>query len=305
MKMLEKILITGAFGLVGKYILPILQTDYSVYATSHLSSVNSLHITIADLSNKKTAEELLNKIRPNIVINLAAMTDVDTCETQRELAKRVNCDFVSILADYLRLNEAFLLHVSTDYIFSGEKGNYKENDTPIPINWYGQTKLCAEKEIITKVPKERWCIARTSSVFGFHAHKQTFPLYIIDRLKQGEKVRAIEDQYTNPTYGKDLAEMIREVIKRRIPGIIHLAGASRLSRYQQAEMITKVFKFDIDLVQRIKLEDMHYSAKRPQDSSLDITEAAELLFNKPREFSSSLRSFKGELISQNYMLGSD
>ena len=292
--MKEKILITGGSGLVGSYLLPCLDRKYDLYVTTHLSpTVVGNNIPI-DLSETESVSAKLKEIRPDIIVNLAAFTDVDGCEIDTHLSKLLNRDLVNALSIYTHDISSFLLHISTDYVFDGEKGNYNEFDNTNPINWYGKTKLQGENEIRSKLSEDNWCIARISTPFGVHKKKLSFPRFIIEKLSKSENVKVLTDQVTSPTYAMNLANMLTEIIERRTNGLIHTSGASSLSRYEQALKICSVFKLNEEYILKARSNEMNWKASRPKDSSLNVDKASKILCNKPQTFDHALEQFAKE-----------
>ncbi|MGH9988794.1 MAG: SDR family oxidoreductase, partial [Nitrososphaeraceae archaeon] len=282
---------------IGRYLIPVLYDHYkNLFLTYHDLAPVALGKTIQiDLTKLDQVRTMINKLKPDIIINLAAKTDVDRCETERDSTMLVNQGLVSVISEYAASNQSvYLLHMSTDYIFDGQTGNYKEEDSTNPINWYGKTKLEAERQIIDKVEPSRWCIARTSTPFGFHPIKKSFPVFVLNKLRHGELINAITDQFTSPTYAGNLAHMLREIVARRIVGKIHVASKSRISRYQQAVKIARVFGLDEKSVCKKLMHDIKWNAKRPSDSSLNVERATTLLEYKPKTFDYELFEFSKE-----------
>jgi dTDP-4-dehydrorhamnose reductase len=299
MQQKKKILVTGASGLVGSYLLNQIQKDCAndIYVIVHQSIPKFGKNIQLDLSQTEKLSKELAYIRPDIIINLAALTDVEVCESQPDLATRLNRDLVAAISEYINdsNNNPYFLHVSTDYVFDGAEGNYKEDSQTNPVNFYGLTKLQGENEIISRLIEGNWCIARTSTPFGVHPTKQSFPVFLLEKLHKGQSVKVVIDQYTSPTYAMDLANMLKETIDRRIKGLIHTSGTSRLSRYEQALKITREFRLNEELILKVRSKDMNWKAQRPNDSSLDVNKACKLLIqNKPKSFDDALARFAKE-----------
>lgn len=297
----ETLLVTGSSGLVGSYLLPELSSRYrSIFATTHITRTRTDRTIQIDLSRSDLLSKALEKIEPTIIVNLAAFTDVDGCERNKEYAIQLNSTVPRIISEYMRSiqlkkdSAAYFLHISTDYVFDGNSGNYKEESEPNPINWYGRSKLHGEEEIVRNLGDDGWCIARISTPFGMHQKKQSFPSFIINKVHNGEIVNVVKDQYTSPSYSLDLAKMFLEILERRITHVMHVASSSRLSRYEQAMKIAEVFDLDSALIHGCNSDSMNWLAPRPKDSSLDVGRALESLKNKPRDFEHSLRDFSLE-----------
>jgi dTDP-4-dehydrorhamnose reductase len=293
-----RILITGASGLVGSYLLRLEDLKiYDVYCTVHNEPVKTGTPIATDFQGSlESMAESIAKVRPDIIINLAAMTNVDLCESKREAASRINHLLVRQLARYIMVNkDSFLIHVSTDYVFDGERGQYKEEDSVNPINWYGMTKLFAERELVEHCNSENWCIARTSTPFGLHSKKESFPLFVIRKLRSRQEVRALVDQTTSPTYALNLAEMLLDIADRRETGIYHTAGSSQMTRYEQALEVARICNLDPGMIKKSYTEEMKWNARRPRNSSLDVIKAETRLSKKPMNFKSGMSLFALEL----------
>jgi dTDP-4-dehydrorhamnose reductase len=289
----EKILLTGGSGLVGSYLEPILdRKKFELSCIQHESELSVAgNLVKADLASAQDVWRVVRDIAPDIIVNLAADTNVDGCEVDPAMASSLNSELVATLAQYAASKDAYLLHLSTDYVFEGSMGNYREHDTTNPVNIYGRTKLEGERQIRSTCRKEQWCIARTSTPFGRHPKKVSFPVFVLDKLRKNEIITVVTDQHTSPTYTANLARMLNEVLERRITGLIHTAGASRLSRYEQALEVTKVFNLDSELIVKTTAEQMSWKAARPRDTSLNVEHAESILAEKPQAFASALREF--------------
>jgi dTDP-4-dehydrorhamnose reductase len=199
---------------------------------------------------------------------------------------------VSYLAAAARDVGSFLLQVSTDYVFDGEKGLYSELDPPRPINTYGNSKLQGERAAIS-AGEGSWSIARPSVIFGLgRPLRPNAATYVHDKLSRHEAIRMVRDQYCSPTFNRNLAAMLVEIVERQIPGILHTAGATRLSRYELALRVADVFGLDRELVMEATAADIPWKAKRPKDSSLIVGRATELLLHKPQLIEDSLNEFR-------------
>ena len=187
-----------------------------------------------------------------------------------------------------------MVYVSTDYVFDGKQGMKKETDIPNPINHYGRSKF--EGENALQDMASSWCIARTSTPFGLHA-KKSFPLWVAENLQNKKEISVITDQFTSPTYVPNLSKMIIEIATRQIVGIIHLAGATRISRYEMAEVVAAKMGLDKKFLKPTSINDMNWKAKRPQDSSLDVSMATAILDEKPLSIEQGLDNFIQEIRS--------
>jgi len=289
-----KLLITGASGLLGTKLCEIaLRKNHEVY--SAYSQNRPLYGTPVklDILDLKAEQQILDKIKPQGVVHAAALTDVDKCEMEKELAWKTNVEATTNLVRLCKERDAYLVYVSTDYVFDGEKGRYKEMDDPAPINHYGLTKLKGEEAVQAL---NKYCIARGSVIYGSTpaTGKTNFALWLLDKLRKKEEVKIITDQWNSPTLNVSMAEMILQILEKRVNGIFHLAGATRLSRYEFAEHLAETFNLDPKYIKPVQSEHIKWIAKRPKDSSLDVSKAKRTLAIKPLEIREALETMKKE-----------
>ena len=285
-----KFLVTGSAGLVGRQVVKdLLQSYTQVYSCYNNSKPEDGIATHLDLTSPDGIIKVVESTKPDVIIHLAAMTNVDQCEIEKEMALKINAKSTAILSEQATKHGAFLVYVSTDYVFDGEKGMKIESDTPNPIGYYGKSKL--EGEIAVHDLASNRCIVRTSTPFGIHPTRKSFPLFVAENLQAKKVISVITDQYTSPTYVPNLSRMLIEISSKKIQGIFHLAGATRISRYDMAMMVAEKLGLDKNLLKSTKLEEMNWTAKRPRDSSLDISKAASLLKEKPMTIQQGLDLF--------------
>jgi dTDP-4-dehydrorhamnose reductase len=246
----------------------------------------SIKINLLDF---ESITKKIREITPDVIIHLAAMTNVDQCESEKELANSINIKATQILVQEASKAGIFLIYVSTDYVFDGKKGMYKEEDMPNPLNHYGLSKL--EGEIAVQKNCSFYSIVRTSTPFGLHPHRKSFPLWVIENLKKGKEVKAVTNQFTSPTYTSNLSKMLLEIAKKKLSGKLHLAGATRISRFELAKLVSTKLKLDNELIKAVTVDEINWLAKRPKDSSLDVTKASNLLQEKPMKIEDSIDYF--------------
>ena len=289
-----RLLITGASGLLGSklatHAIDAGHEVYSIYSTHMPSAGNPQRMDITDEAAVNT--EVARK-SPDVVIHCAALTDVDLCERNPELAMRVNSLATRFLGEACEKIGSFLTYVSTDYVFDGAQGHYSEGDKPNPINTYGRSKVSGEQQLLHS--GSDFCIARTSVVYGWgREHRPNFAAWIYSRLSARQNVNVVTDQYASPTLNSHLARMLLEVAERRLRGTYHLAGSTRASRYQFAILLARRYGFDENLLIPVGAESVNWTAKRPPDSSLNVGKAREMLNNKPITIAESLEQFARE-----------
>jgi len=290
-----RILVTGASGLLGSKLVEILlRKGYAVYAGYNENKPKAGLPVKLDVSNEGDVERAFEISRPEVVVHAAALTNVDACELNKELAWSINVVGTRNIVKLSKKYSAFLIYISTDYVFKGDEGMYSESDPTEPVNYYGYTKLKGEEEVRLL---EEHCIARTSVIYGSipAAGKVNFALWVVDKLRKGEKVRALTDQWNSPTLNVNLAEMVVEIAERRLLGTFHLAGATRISRYDFARLIARKFNLDERLIQPIASNEISWIAQRPRDSSLNVEKASRTLKIKPLDIHKSLEILRSEL----------
>jgi dTDP-4-dehydrorhamnose reductase len=246
---------------------------------------------LLDVADEASVRKSVSRIEPDVIVNSAALTDVDKCEVNPQLARDVNSTGVEYLARSAKESSCFLVQVSTDFVFDGATGNYSENDRPNPINQYGITKLAGE-EAAMNCGEGRWSVARASVVYGWgRPQRPNAATYIADSLSKGQRIFIVKDQYSSPTLNTNLALMLIELSERQLPGIIHTAGATRLSRYDFALGLADLMKLQKKLILPTEAENIQWTAKRPLDSSLQVSRATSQLTNRPLEIDEAYRQF--------------
>ena len=292
-----KVLVTGSAGLVGRQVVKDLSNTHQVFSCYNESKPEYGDSVKMDLKNHEMISSVLTEKKPEIVIHLGAMTGVDLCEKEKTSASEINTKATEIIAKECSKLNSFLVYVSTDYVFDGNLGMYKEDDITNPLGFYGESKLEGEK--VVQNFSTNWCIARTSTPFGLHPTKKSFPMWVIENLQKQKQIDILIDQFTSPTYIPNLSRMLIEISERRITGIIHAAGASKISRYQMASMISDKLNLDGTLLKQISINKMKWVARRPKDSSLDVSRASSILNEKPQKIDQSLNLFIDEMKSTN------
>ncbi len=292
-----KVLVTGSAGLVGRQVVKDLSNSHQVFSCYNESKPEYGDSVKMDLKNHEMISSVLTEKKPEIVIHLGAMTGVDLCEKERTSASEINTKATEIIAKECSKLNSFLVYVSTDYVFDGNLGMYKEDDITNPLGFYGESKLEGEK--VVQNFSTNWCIARTSTPFGLHPTKKSFPMWVIENLQKQKQIDILIDQFTSPTYIPNLSRMLIEISERRITGVIHAAGASKISRYQMASMVSDKLNLDGTLLKQISINKMKWVAQRPKDSSLDVSRASSILNEKPQKIDQSLNLFIDEMKSTN------
>ena len=288
-----KFLVTGSAGLIGRQIVKDLSETHEVFSCYNKSKPEHGNIIKMDLLNHEMISNVMSEKKPDVVIHLGAMTAVDLCDTQQDNALKINSQATEILAKECSKINSFMVYVSTDYVFDGNTGMYEENDTTNPLGFYGKSKLLGEKSIQNF--SSNWCIARTSTPFGLHPTKKSFPIWVIENLQKQKQIDVLTDQFTSPTYVPSLSRMLIEISERHLTGIIHVAGASKISRYEMASLVSDKLGLDGKLLREISINDIKWEAQRPKDSSLNVSKAISILNQKPQKIDHDVNLFIDEI----------
>lgn len=296
-----RVLVTGASGLLcSKLTLLLAEKGYEVVAVyrEHKppgveSSTRNIKAVPLDLTDWIHLEDLILKVKPEVIVHAAAYTDVDGCERDKIQAWRINVEATRSIVRTARVVNSHVVYISTDYVFDGEKGLYSEHDTPNPVNYYGLTKLIGEE--IVKSSDLLYTIIRSSAVYGVGGSKKSFAEYIVEKLSRGEEVKDLVDQYVSPTYNKLLAEAVAEVVEVKPLGVLHVAGP-RLSRYEFARITAEALSLPSSLVVEARIDEFKekWIARRPRDSSLDTSRARRILKTPFYDLNLALKEFKKE-----------
>jgi len=288
-----KFLVTGSAGLIGRQVVKDLSETHEVFSCYNKSKPEHGNIIKMDLLNHEMISNAMSEKKPDVVIHLGAMTAVDLCDAQQDNALKINSQATEILAKECSKINSFMVYVSTDYVFDGNTGMYEENDTTNPLGFYGKSKLLGEKSIQNF--SSNWCIARTSTPFGLHPTKKSFPIWVIENLQKQKQIDVLTDQFTSPTYVPSLSRMLIEISERHLTGIIHVAGASKISRYEMASLVSDKLGLDGKLLREISINDIKWEAQRPKDSSLNVSKAISTLNQKPQKIDHDVNLFIDEI----------
>lgn len=288
-----RILVTGSNGLLGQKLTALLQQDNDVFLIATARGKSAVKITRGeyhslDISNRQEVEDVLRWTKPEVVINTAAMTQVDDCESQREACWKANVTAVEHLVRCCAALHIRLVHVSTDFIFDGSHGPLDENAVPAPVNYYGESKLAAEKVIQNS--SVSWAILRTVLVFGItnDMSRSNIVLWVKNSLEQNQTIQVVNDQWRTPTLAEDLAQGCYLAAKRRARGIYNISGKDFLSPYDIAVKTAEFFGLDKSLIKPTDSTKFVQPAKRPLTTGFIIDKARKDLGYEPHSFDEGL-----------------
>ena len=246
-----RILVIGASGFIGHYLMRRLRqnADYEVTGTYNAREPEDIDQSWyrLEINDHQRLEQVFAQSRPDVVVLLAAIADVRTCERAPERATDVNVDGAAQVARLCTQHHARLIFLSSEYVFSGDRGNYREDDAPDPNTHYGWTKWQAELAVSREA--SQWSIVRTSVVYGWPlTGRRNLATSIIDRLKNDETYAGNTDSYRTPIFVEHLTEGIVELVTNYQPGICHIAGDDWMNMYQFACAVAKTLDMDSRLV---------------------------------------------------------
>ena len=292
-------MITGANGLLGQHLVEFFSRVHKVLASDlHAEPFFLLshgNYEQADILDKERLSSLTDSFKPDLVINAAAYSDVDACETDREKAWQVNVVGIENLIEICKNWNAKLIHLSTDYVFDGKEGPYSEEGVPNPINYYGSSKL--ESELKIKHSGIDFVIVRTNVLYGMaEGANPNFFTWVFNRLRNDQSIRVATDQFNNPTLVDDLARAILELTARKFSGTINLGGTEYLSRYNFARKIAEEFEFDANKIVPVTTEDLKQKAPRPLKGGLRIDLAKRILKAELSGVSEGVKHLRKEIV---------
>jgi len=275
-----KILITGYKGMLGLDLVDILENENQHELV--LTDIGEL-----DITNLEEVKKMFNQEKPELIINVAAYTDVDGCETNRELAYSVNSIGPKNLAIASNENGAKLLHISTDYVFPGNNTKpYTEDDKTDPQSYYGLTKLEAEKFI--KENMKNYFIVRTAWLYGING--KNFVKTMLNLAKNNSEITVVNDQRGSPTFTVDLAHAICELIKTDKYGVYHVTNSDECTWYDFAKNIFELANMDVT-VKPVNTEEYPTPAKRPKYSVLSHKKWNSSGFKPLRTYKNALNDY--------------
>jgi dTDP-4-dehydrorhamnose reductase len=296
-----KVLITGANGLLGQKLITLLHTKNGVeiIATSRgdarIQGLEETNYHALDVTNNAAVINLFGKLLPDVVIHTAAMTQVDDCELNQEECKVANVEAVRNVVDGCQAINGHLIHLSTDFIFDGSEGLLTEDAEPNPVNFYGETKLAAEKLIIESGIS--WGIARTVLVYGIvpGLSRSNIILWVKDNLENNKTINVVDDQWRTPTLAEDLAQGCWLMAKNKAAGVFNISGEDMLTPYDMAQLVAEHFRLNNKLINRANSTTFSQPAKRPAKTGFNIDKAVKELGYKPHSFKQGIEIISGQI----------
>jgi dTDP-4-dehydrorhamnose reductase len=288
-----RIFVTGCNGLLGQKLVELISSrpDHHLIATAKSKLIPTLprgEFHSLDISNHLAVKEIISTTKPDVVINTAAMTQVDQCETEREKCWQANVEAVSYLVDACLKNNVHLVHVSTDFIFDGSHGPLDENEKPNPISYYGESKLAGE--LVIQKSAVTWTILRTVLVYGVtqDMSRSNIVLWVKKSLEEGKTINVVNDQWRTPTLAEDLAMGCFLAATKKAIGVFNVSGNQMMTPYDIAMATAEFFKLDKSLIHQTDSTKFTQPAKRPPRTGFIIEKAKRELGYEPHSFKEGL-----------------
>ena len=299
---MKKILVTGSNGLLGQKLVHLIldHSNHILLATSkgenRLKSRSDFDYRSLDITDKNRVDSIVSEFKPDVLINSAAMTNVDACESFHEDCIALNVDGVKNLVAACENHNTHLIHVSTDFVFDGKAGPYSENDQANPLSFYGQSKYDSEL-IVSNSSLSKWSIARTIIIYGIveNMSKSNVVLWAKSALESGSELKIVDDQFRSPTYADDLAKGCLLIAEKEKNGIYHLSGKESMSILELVYKVADFYGLDKSTISPVKSESLNQAAKRPPVTGFVLDKANKELGYYPLSFNDGLKLLTKEI----------
>ncbi len=295
-----KILVTGANGLLGQKLCNLLAADPDVQLVATARdrikfTPPSGEFVAMDVTQREQTLQVIRAAHPDVVIHTAAMTQVDQCESEKELCWLSNVTAVEHVVVACEDVKARLVHISTDFIFDGTRGPLDESEKPNPISYYGESKLAGE--IAAQRCNSGWAILRTVLVYGVtpDMSRTNIVLWVKKSLEEGKKINVVNDQWRTPTLAEDLAMGCMLAAKKKAQGVFNISGEAMMTPWDIAQATATFFKLDASLIQPANAGNFKQPAARPPRTGFIIDKAKRELGYRPHSFSEGLAVIQSQL----------
>lgn len=293
---MKRAYITGAYGMLGAALCSSLAGTYELAGCDIAQKPSGTGFVAdrIDITDQKAVYNSLLRARPNIVIHTAAYIDVDGCETNPALARKLNSDATRELCVFTNKLGAKFIYISTDAVFDGTKvGGYNEDDDPCPINVYGQTKLEGEQAVLDSSPEN--LVLRTN-IYGWNIQpKVSFAEWVYNSLTETKRINMFTDVFYTPTYVYELARIMVSLDLDGIGGIVNAVGCDCCSKFDFGVALARVFGLDASLIERSAMKDhIGFKARRPANMCLSSNKVSKLLGRRTQSLEDGLKEFRAE-----------
>lgn len=290
-----KILITGSNGLLGQHLVKLIldTTTHQIIATSkraprQVVQDSRIHYYSLDITDGMAVNSMLENLSPDTIIHCAALTQADECEQQPIKAWEINVTATRFLVEAAKKIGAFFIFMSTDFVFDGMNGPYKETAELNPVSYYGSTKVAAEKAVAESglaYANVRTCLLYGNIIFGTRSNIVS---WVKENLEAGKKIKVVSDQWRTPTYIEDLAKGIMLIAEKKVTGLFNISGSDFLSPYDMAIATADYLHLDKSLIEKVDAAVFTQPAKRPATTGFIIDKARQVLGYEPISFREGL-----------------
>jgi len=286
----KKILVTGSNGLLGQKLVYKLKDRSNVELIATARGENRLldqsgyTFYPLDIESRENVDAVIDAVKPDYIIHTAAMTQVDDCELDHSACDRANVDAVQYIVDAAERNNCHLVHISTDFIFNGEKGPYDEKGVADPLSYYGLAKW--KGELIVQNSKLKWAILRTVLVYGIvdNMSRSNIVLWAKGALEKGNPINVVDDQFRSPTLAEDLADGCILAVDKNATGIYNISGKDQFSIIDLVRTVADYYGLDKSLINPVSSTTLNQPAKRPPVTGFILDKARRDLGYNPRSF---------------------
>ena len=287
----SRILITGVSGLLGNNLAYYFKDRYSVLGLYNLHpvSIDSVQTCKCDITAADQFKKIVKEFKPDVIVHCASLTNVDFCETNKELAYKINVYGTKIIVDDIKKTGIKLIYMSSDSVYDGVKGSFSEDDPVKPLNYYGVTKYEGEQEILKH---SNHLIFRTN-LFGWNILEDKYSLaeWILNELRHDREIKGFKDVFFSSIYTFELARIVEKAVKKDLKGIYNCGSKTSLSKYEFALQIAEKFGLDKKLITPISIDEFDFCAKRGKNFSLDVARLEDALGYKIPALTESINSF--------------
>ncbi|MFD2161047.1 SDR family oxidoreductase [Paradesertivirga mongoliensis] len=302
---MKKILVTGSNGLLGQTLSSLILSTGRAHLIASSRGADRFNTPgdyvylDLDITDKEKLYSSISLHKPDVIINTAAVTNVDVCHHERDLCWQLNVTAVQNLVSICEDKNIHLIHISTDFVFDGKAGPYNEDALPNPVSYYGQSKYEAEQ--IVRRSSYDWTILRTILVYGVtpNMSRSNIVLWAKSALEKGEDIKVVNDQWRMPTLALDLAEACLLAAERKATGIFHISGMDMMSVYDIVRAVADFWSLDKSHIHPISSELLNQEAKRPQKTGFILDKAIRHLGYQPHSFREGLEIVDKDLDNLN------
>ena len=298
---MKKILVTGANGLLGQKIVygykdhPEVELIATGRGPCRMEDRDGYTYESLDIESHDQVMEVAGRNRPDVIINTAAMTNVDACEKDREGCLRANVVAVNNLVTACEKYDIHFIHLSTDFIFDGQDGPYDEEAQSNPISYYGWSKM--EAELVVSSCRTRWTIIRTILVIGITEgmSRSNIVLWAKGALEKGETIHVVNDQFRSPTLAEDLAAGCMLAALKGAEGVYNISGKDFMSILELVRRVARFYELNESLINSVSSDTLNQPAKRPPRTGFILDKAIRELGYQPHSFEESLAIMKDQV----------